>query len=32
MFGVVLVIMVGSYLFYQFTVWTLKTVTPPGSV
>ena len=31
MFGVVLVIMVGSYLFYQFTVWTVKALTPPGS-
>jgi NitT/TauT family transport system permease protein len=32
MFGVVLVIMVGSYTFYQFAVWTIKRVTPPGSV
>ncbi|WP_121743292.1 ABC transporter permease [Natronorubrum halophilum] len=32
MFGVVLVIMFGSYLFYQIVVWTLKVVTPPGSV
>ncbi len=32
MFGVVLVIMLGSYLFYQAVVWTLKVVTPPGSV
>jgi NitT/TauT family transport system permease protein len=32
MFGVVLVIMLGSYVFYQTVVWTLKTVTPPGSV
>ncbi|NHN61399.1 MULTISPECIES: ABC transporter permease [Halorussus] len=32
MFGVVLVIMVGSYIFYQTVVWALKTVTPPGSV
>ncbi|QLG28976.1 ABC transporter permease subunit [Halorarum halophilum] len=32
MFGVVIVIMLGSYLFYQIAVWTLKAVTPPGSV
>jgi len=32
MFGVVLVIMLGSYVFYQTVVWMLKTVTPPGSV
>ncbi|WP_435181754.1 ABC transporter permease [Halorussus sp. AFM4] len=32
MFGVVLVIMLGSYVFYQTVVWALKTVTPPGSV
>lgn len=32
MFGVVLIIMVGSYLFYQFSVWTVKVLTPPGSV
>ena len=32
MFGVVLVIMLGSYTFYQITVWTVKRVTPPGSV
>ncbi len=32
MFGVVLVIMVGSYTFYQLAVWTVKRVTPPGSV
>lgn len=32
MFGVILVIMVGSYTFYQVAVWTVKKVTPPGSV
>ena len=32
MFGVVLVIMAGSYLFYQITVWTVKRITPPGSI
>lgn len=32
MFGVVLVIMLGSYTFYQIAVWTVKRVTPPGSV
>lgn len=32
MFGVVLVIMLASYAFYQLVVWTLKVVTPPGSV
>jgi NitT/TauT family transport system permease protein len=32
MFGVVLVIMFGSYVFYQSVVWLLKIVTPPGSV
>jgi NitT/TauT family transport system permease protein len=32
MFGVVLVIMLGSYMFYQIAVWTVKRVTPPGSV
>jgi NitT/TauT family transport system permease protein len=32
MFGVVLVIMIGSYIFYQLAVWILKTVTPPGTV
>lgn len=32
MFGVVLVIMLGSYLFYQIVVWTIKILTPPGSV
>lgn len=32
MFGVVLVIMLGSYIFYQTVVWGLKAVTPPGSV
>lgn len=32
MFGVVLVIMVGSYLFFQFVVWALRRLTPPGTV
>jgi NitT/TauT family transport system permease protein len=32
MFGVILVIMLGSYTFYQIVVWTVKRVTPPGSV
>jgi NitT/TauT family transport system permease protein len=32
MFGVVLVIMLGSYTFYQLAVWTVRRVTPPGSV
>jgi NitT/TauT family transport system permease protein len=32
MFGVVLVIMIGSYVFYQLVVWALKTLTPPGTV
>jgi NitT/TauT family transport system permease protein len=32
MFGVVLVIMAGSYTFYQLAVWTVKRVTPPGSI
>lgn len=32
MFGVILVIMLGSYVFYQIIVWMLKIVTPPGSV
>jgi NitT/TauT family transport system permease protein len=32
MFGVVLVIMIGSYLFFQFVVWALKRLTPPGTV
>ena len=32
MFGVVLVIMLGSYVFYQTVVWALKAVTPPESV
>jgi NitT/TauT family transport system permease protein len=32
MFGVVLVIMLGSYMFYQIAVWTVRRVTPPGSV
>lgn len=32
MFGVILIIMIGAYLFYQTVVWTLKVLTPPGSV
>ena len=32
MFGVILIIMVGSYTFYQIAVWTVRKVTPPGSV
>lgn len=32
MFGVILIIMMGAYLFYQIVVWTLKVLTPPGSV
>ncbi|MFC6724159.1 ABC transporter permease [Halobium palmae] len=32
MFGVVLVIMLGSYAFYQIAVWTVAWITPPGSV
>ncbi|RDZ51333.1 hypothetical protein C5C07_17240 [Haloferax sp. Atlit-4N] len=32
MFGVALVIMVGSYVFYQLAVWTVKKITPPGSL
>lgn len=32
MFGVVLVIMAGSYLFFQVTVWIIERVTPPGAV
>lgn len=32
MFGVILVIMVGSYLFYQFVVWVINILTPPMSV
>jgi NitT/TauT family transport system permease protein len=31
MFGVIIVIMVGSYLFYQFVVWLIKILTPPTS-
>jgi hypothetical protein len=31
-FGGVLIIMIGSYLFYQLSVWTVKLLTPPGSV
>ncbi|WP_114578600.1 ABC transporter permease [Saliphagus sp. LR7] len=32
MFGVLLIIMMGAYLFYQTVVWLLKTFTPPGTV
>lgn len=32
MFGVILVIMLGSYLFYQVTVKLVTILTPPGSV
>lgn len=32
MFGVVLVIMLGSYTFYQLAVWSVKRLTPPGTV
>lgn len=32
MFGVVLVIMLGSYTFYQIAVWAIKKLTPPGSI
>jgi len=32
MFGVIIVIMLGSYLFYQFVVWLIKILTPPTSV
>jgi len=32
MFGVILVIMFGSYLFYQFVVWLIDLLTPPTSV
>ena len=31
MFGVIIVIMAGSYLFYQFVVWLIKILTPPTS-
>ncbi|MDS0222343.1 ABC transporter permease subunit [Haloarcula sp. S1AR25-5A] len=31
MFGVVLVIMLVSYTFFQLAVWTVKYLTPPGS-
>jgi NitT/TauT family transport system permease protein len=31
MFGVILVIMFGSYLFYQFVVWLIDALTPPTS-
>jgi NitT/TauT family transport system permease protein len=32
MFGVIIVIMLGSYLFYQFVVWVIDVLTPPTSV
>lgn len=32
MFGVVIVIMLGSYTFYQLTVWTVRRLAPPGAV
>lgn len=32
MFGVVLVIMIGSYIFFQFVVWAIRRLTPPGTV
>ncbi|WP_207590017.1 ABC transporter permease subunit [Halomontanus rarus] len=32
MFGVLLIIMMGSYLFYQTVVWLLKVLTPPGTI
>jgi len=31
MFGVLILIMIGSYAFFQFTVWLLETLTPPGA-
>jgi hypothetical protein len=31
MFGVLILIMIGSYLFFQLAVWVLETVTPPGA-
>ena len=30
MFGVIVVIMVGSYVFFQTVVWVIKKLTPPG--
>jgi NitT/TauT family transport system permease protein len=32
MFGVLLVIMIGSYIFFQTAVWVMKMLTPPGTV
>jgi len=32
MFGVITVIMVGSYVFFQMVVWIIKKLTPPGTV
>lgn len=32
MFGVLLVIMLGSYIFFQTAVWLMKVFTPPGTV
>jgi len=32
MFGVLLVIMIGSYIFFQTAVWLMKVLTPPGTV
>jgi len=32
MFGVMLIIMVGAYLFFQSVVWLLRRLTPPGTV
>jgi len=32
MFGVMLIIMVGAYLFFQSVVWLLGRLTPPGTV
>ena len=32
MFGVIVVIMVGSYVFFQTVVWVIKKLTPPGTV
>ncbi|MDR9382124.1 MAG: ABC transporter permease subunit, partial [Natronomonas sp.] len=32
MFGVVLVIMIFSYLFFQIVVWLIEKLTPPGTI
>lgn len=32
MFGVIIIIMVGSYVFFQFVVWVIETLTPPSGV